>query len=173
MGNSDILGVSEIFAIDACIGINSFSHPSTGQIGESIAFTGNITGDNYQWEIDGQLVATTKDLNHAFNHAGIYEISYKVESTTNGCINEEIRRFYVLNDNTAGFAMKIGDVANNGGRAYNQAILKTKDGGYVMASLFTAMLYKIDASGNLAMANECLSKSSLSQLQNGYGGKTG
>jgi len=146
VSNSDILGISSTFEIRACNATNSFNAPSTAAIDEELSFTGNITGDMYQWKIDGMEVGTSEDLTYTFTEAGIYEITYTVTSTGD-CFNEESRILFVLKDNSNGFALQIGDIDNGGGRAYSQEILQTADGGYIFISIFTGRVYKVDALG--------------------------
>ncbi len=147
VSNSDILGISSTFEIGACNATNSFTAPTTGTIDEALSFTGNIIGDAYQWKIDGIEVGTSQDLNYTFSEAGIYEVTYRVTATAANCFNEESRKLYVLQDNSSGFALQVGDIDNGGGRAYSQEILQTTDGGYIFVSIFTGRVYKVDALG--------------------------
>jgi len=156
VSNSDILGISPTFQIEACIATNSFTAPTTTGIGEIVQFTGNIAGTVFQWKIDGQEVATTKNWAQSFTEAGIYEVTYTVENTATNCFNEETKRLYVLEGNSNGFAIQVGDVANEGGRAYGQEIIQTNDGGYIFVSLFTAIVFKIDALGELVWKTTAL-----------------
>ncbi len=156
VSNKDILGISKQFEIDACIGTNSFSGPTTAAVNETITFSSNITGDTYQWEIDGTVIATSPDLNYIFSEPGIYELTYTVTSAANGCFNEESRRLYVLGKNSNGFAIQVGDTDNGGGRAYAQEIFQTKDGGYIFTSLFTSLVFKFDASGQKVWTSDAL-----------------
>ena len=152
--NIDILGVSDPFVIEPCIGPNSFTSPDLTHKGETIDFESNITGNTYEWIINGQTLASTKDYSHTFTEAGIYEITYIVTNDANNCFNKETKRVYVVTNNTNGFAVQVGDLKNNVGRAYSQEILRTKDGGYIFASIFTSMAFKIDALGNLLWSTQ-------------------
>jgi len=156
VSNQDILGTSEIFTIEACLASESFTAPTASKKDSLITFSTNVTGDSYEWTIDGQVIGTDADLNHTFDQPGIYDINYIVNSTANGCYNEESRRQYVLNTNTSGFTIQVADVEGGGGRAYAQEILQTSDGGYLFTTLFSSMVFKLDAQGDRQWSSNSL-----------------
>ena len=64
-------------------------------------FAGNLS---YQWLVDGNSVATTRDLNYAFT--GVGDKSIKMRASIPGCLNEVTKTVLnVLNGPTVAFAM--------------------------------------------------------------------
>lgn len=156
VANKDILGISPTFTIDACLVENSFNMPALASVAETIDFIGNITGSSYEWKIDGQTVATTPNYTHTFSEAGIYEITYVVVSAINNCTNEQTKRLYIVPQNNNGFTLQIADPDNGGGRTYTHDIIALKDGGYLFISLFSQVIFKIDAVGTLVWTSTTL-----------------
>ena len=147
-GNSDLLGLSEVFEIVPCIDQVTFDSPSLINVGTPVNFIGTIEGANYQWEINGEIVGSNKNLTDTFSVPGIYDITYSLSNTAGTCSSEKTKRLYVVTDNSNGFSVQVAGPNSGGGRAYGQEIIETSDGGFVFISLFSPLVFKIDALGN-------------------------
>ncbi|MEM6318923.1 MAG: M4 family metallopeptidase [Bacteroidota bacterium] len=98
LGNPLILDESPYFTIQPCLGTISFDGPTEAQLNELLNFTGLVSGDSFEWLVDGISVATSKDLSYTFTELGVHELTYIVENQVNNCFNRESRSFLIIPD---------------------------------------------------------------------------
>ena len=88
-GHPLIADESRIFNVLPCIGANSFTLPASTNINVPATFTGNIPGDNFEWLVNDVVVGNTQHLTYTFTSFGTFSVTYRVEDTSDGCINIE------------------------------------------------------------------------------------